>query len=130
MRPKEWLYANGHIKVIGKGRLSKESIALVTEAAKTVFIEGYSNGNLTPAKPEKPKAASPNGEKAIAELPPCLYDPSMYVAVGFQNGKRVTASTKECCEHGTSVGWHHCVGGTVNAREGGQMVIHHYERIN
>lgn len=43
MKPKEWLMKNGHIKEIGRGRLSAANIALIKEAVSNgVMIEGYS----------------------------------------------------------------------------------------
>lgn len=43
MKPKEWLFQNGHIKEIGRGRLSREHIDLIKDAVNHgAMIEGYS----------------------------------------------------------------------------------------
>lgn len=43
MKPKEWLFKNGHIKEIGRGRLSREHIDLIKDAVNHgAMIEGYS----------------------------------------------------------------------------------------
>lgn len=42
MKPKDWLLANGHIKEITRGRMSRENIALIQEAVNNgTKIEGY-----------------------------------------------------------------------------------------
>lgn len=62
MKPKQWLFDNGHIAVIGKGRLSRESIALVEQAVRDgVNIEGYAVSSVQP-KSEVEKT-SPKVEK-------------------------------------------------------------------
>lgn len=51
MKPKEYLVKHGHMKEAGRGRLSKEHIAIIEQAVKSgAFIEGYSIS--TPANDE------------------------------------------------------------------------------
>lgn len=53
MKPKEYLVKHGHIKVAGRGRLSRENIAIIEEAVKNgALIEGYSTS--TPADESNP----------------------------------------------------------------------------
>lgn len=131
MKPKEWLHANGHLKEIGRGRLSKEHIALVTKAAETTFIEGYSRGDVVPVTKAKVSVNKPvsDDETGIVELAPILYPFDQYRVFGYTDGKKVYASTKEACqEHGYSVCGHDCIGGTVNGPRG-TFTITDYERI-
>lgn len=56
MKPKEWLVANGHLKEAGRGRMSREHIALVKAAAEAgADIEGYSTPKSAPVKATEPK---------------------------------------------------------------------------
>ena len=112
MKPKEWLLANGHIKEIGRGRLAKDHIALVTAAARTTFIEGYSD-----EKPEV-KVAKPvsHDEHAIVELAPILYPHDEFVAVDLDGGKH---STKAACQqHGYSICGHECPWAIISTARG------------
>lgn len=53
MKPKEYLVKEGHIKVAGRGRLSREQIAIIEAAVSNgVAIEGYSVS--TPATASEP----------------------------------------------------------------------------
>jgi hypothetical protein len=56
MKPKEWLVAQGHLKEAGRGRMSREHIALIQAAvASGVEIEGYSTPKPAPVKAVEPK---------------------------------------------------------------------------
>lgn len=66
MKPKQWLFDNGHISVIGKGRLSRESIALIEQAVRDgVNIEGYAVSSVKP-KSEDEKSAPKVEKVAVA----------------------------------------------------------------
>lgn len=55
MKPKQWLFENGHIKTMGRGRVSAAHQELLKKAvSEGVEIEGYS----TPKKATAPKRAS------------------------------------------------------------------------
>ena len=57
MKPKEWLVANGHLKEAGRGRMSREHIALIQKAvAEGAEIEGYSTPKPATVKVSEPKA--------------------------------------------------------------------------
>lgn len=61
MKPKEYLVKEGHIKVAGRGRLSRENIAIIEAAvARGVAIEGYSVSTpATASEPAEVKRAAP-----------------------------------------------------------------------
>jgi hypothetical protein len=66
MKPKEWLYKNGHIKEIGRGRMSREHIALIEQAVRDgVTIEGYGISSVVP-KSETEKSAPMVEKVAVA----------------------------------------------------------------
>lgn len=72
MKPKEWLHKNGHIEVIGRGRLSAAHIALINEAvANGVAIEGY-------AIKER---VTLTGDESPAEVTRIVMDPNRIVDV-------------------------------------------------
>lgn len=55
MKPKEYLLKHGHITSIGRGRLSREHIAIIEQAvSEGVSIEGYSVSKPTAAVADKP----------------------------------------------------------------------------
>lgn len=95
MKPKEWLLANGHIKEIGRGRLAKDHILLVTEAAKTTFIEGYSSGAPPKAtvQVEKPEESEQYGDVVYT------YPEEMYRAIEYRDGKRVERGMRCICNN-------------------------------
>lgn len=81
MKPKEYLFSKGMIQVVGKGRLSREHVQfLKDEAAKGVFIEGYSLVTAPVVAVDKPKAEMPKGEQ-IADVGPPLRDETALMAV-------------------------------------------------
>ena len=128
MKPKEWLLANGHIKEIGRGRMSKDHIVLITEAAKDTFIEGYSSGTLAKPKVAVAKPVLNNGQE-IVELAPILYPHEAYTAVYYLDGKRKTVTTKSACQqHGYSICGHECPGAIVSTVDG-SVTISHIEGI-
>lgn len=62
VKPKEWLFANGHIKEIGRGRMSRDHIALIEQAVRDgVNIEGYAVSTVQPKSEEE--KSSPKVEK-------------------------------------------------------------------
>lgn len=130
MKPKEWLVKNGHIKEAGRGRMSKEQIALVTEAAKSVYIEGYSTPALAPVvSVERTIVEKPNGDKTVIEHAPIIYPHDVYEAVYYINSKRHTADTKQACnQHGLSLCGHECPGALISVAKYGTVTISHIER--
>lgn len=96
MKPKEWLFKNGHIEKIGRGRLSAENIALVKEAvSKGVKIEGYESVSVKPtASTEKPTAevqrvaTDPN---RLIDCPDPLRDKREWTVVRKDTGKPIHA---------------------------------------
>lgn len=86
MKPKEYLLKHGHITVIGRGRMSREHIAIIEEAVKNgVNIEGYSHSTApdaekTVVKTEKPEFAG------VADVPEPFRDERSLFAYTFHNG--------------------------------------------
>lgn len=78
MKPKEWLFKHGHITEIGRGRLSREHIALIQEAVKAgTHIEGYSVSSVpaTAGKPEKAVVKTPKpSSDTVADIGEPLRD--------------------------------------------------------
>lgn len=137
MKPKEYLFSQGLIEKVGKGRLSlahKEILAKA--AAEGTFIEGYSKvsipapeKSIAKAKNNVPKPV-PNGEKTIEELAPILYPKGEFVGVYYVDGKRHVTGMATCCrEHGTSIAGHHAVGETLCGVNGTNSVLDHYEGV-
>lgn len=70
MKPKEWLVAQGHLKEAGRGRMSREHIALIHKAvAEGVEIEGYSTPKPAPMKASEPKAEAKVESTGIVDVP-------------------------------------------------------------
>lgn len=68
MKPKEYLLKHGHIDSIGRGRLSREHIAIIEKAvAEGVNIEGYSVSSKPTA--ETPKVAREPRADTIPDVP-------------------------------------------------------------
>lgn len=66
MKPKEWLLANGHIKEITRGRMSREHINLIEQAVRDgVSIEGYAVSTVQP-KSEDEKALPKVEKRAVS----------------------------------------------------------------
>ncbi len=105
MKPKEWLLKNGHIKEITRGRMSRESIALIEEAVKNgVIIEGYSN-YTAPAKPvseagiEKPvsRIEKSNGTGILAIPDNPLRSEELWEAYANIDGKIKSIGMRTVC---------------------------------
>lgn len=89
MKPKEWLKANGHIKEVGRGRMSVAHIALINEAvANGVEIEGYSRPKATAQSAPKDKPA-PKESTGIADVPDALRDARDFKVVSAETGKEI-----------------------------------------
>lgn len=131
MKPKEWLHKHGHIETIGKGRMSLAHIALVTEAAKTTFIEGYTReSSVMPDKPKNAvaKPAKSNGTE-IVELAAYVYHPDEFEAVYTYEGREYATTTKAACmQHQHSICGHVCLGAVVQSHHG-SVTITHYRLI-
>lgn len=88
-KPKEWLKANGHIKEIGRGRMSVAHIALINEAvAKGVEIEGYSSPKATAQSAPKDKPA-PKESTGVIDVPEPLRDARDFKVVSAETGKPI-----------------------------------------
>jgi len=94
MKPKEWLLANGHIKEITRGRMSRENIALIEQAVRDgVQIEGYAVSTVKPkteaekASPKVEKVAAPS--ERILDVPDESRSEELWEAYTFVDGKRV-----------------------------------------
>lgn len=96
MKPKEYLFSKGMIEKVGKGRLSREHVQfLKDEAAKGVYIEGYSlSVPASVVKSDKPKAEV-SKEKGIVDIGPPLRDEDALMAVcdGKEIGMRTICNT-------------------------------------
>ena len=116
MKPKEWLYANGHISKIGRGRMSAEHIALVKEAvANGVKIEGYET--VKSSKPsvstEKPTAPAVERTKIdpnrVIDCPDPLRDEREFDAFVTVDGKTSKIGKRTVCNGcGNSLSWCWC----------------------
>lgn len=93
MKPKEWLFQNGHIKEIGRGRMSAAHKALIMEALEknsNLVIEGFSSSKPTaqspkPAVTREPKVAS----SGMIDCPEPLRDARDFVVVLRDTGKPI-----------------------------------------
>lgn len=91
IKPKQWLYDNGHLEVIGKGRMSRAHIALIEDAVRSgVNIEGYTAEKpvLATDKPVDVKriAVDPN---RVVDVPDMTRDERDTVAFYMADGKRI-----------------------------------------
>ena len=103
MKPKEWLLKNGHIKEIGRGRMSREHISLIEKAVKdnpNLVIEGYSNYTVpksivseakTTVKTEKPEFVG------IADVPDPRRDERTVEAYTYSDGNKVPVGMRTVC---------------------------------
>ena len=107
MKPKEYLYKHGHIKEIGRGRLSREHIAIIEDAVKGgEVIEGYSTSTVAsgvtddmskPIKVEKTVLKSdPN---VVYDVPNPSRDESRVEAYTFNNGESVSVGMRTVCNN-------------------------------
>lgn len=91
MKPKEWLKENGHIKEVGRGRMSVAHIALIKDAvSKGVEIEGYSSSKPT-AQTDKPtvERTPKTPTTGMIDCPDPLRDSRDFVVVRRDNGKPI-----------------------------------------
>lgn len=104
MKPKEYLYKHGHIKEIGRGRLSREHIAIIESAVKDgEVIEGYS-ASTAPTGPVKEKTvvektvvrSDPN---VVYDVPNPSRDESRVEAYTFSNGESVSVGMRTVCNN-------------------------------
>lgn len=102
MKPKDWLLANGHIKEITRGRMSRENIALIEQAVRDgVQIDGYtvstsvrtSPDNPTPPKVEKVAVASDK----IADVPDETRPEESWEAYTYVDGVKKSVGMRTVC---------------------------------
>lgn len=98
MKPKEYLFKHGHITTIGRGRMSREHIAIIEEAVKNgEKIEGYSStpapdsAEKTVAKTEKPEFTG------IAAVGDPRRDERTLSAYTFHNGVKRAVGMRTVC---------------------------------
>ena len=101
MKAKEWLLANGHIKEITRGRISRENHALIEAAVRDgAKIEGFSV-STAPAKSEGAEPsiikAKVSSEKTVADIGPERYSEDETVGYIHQDGKPVEISLRTVC---------------------------------
>lgn len=134
IKPKQWLFDNGHIEVIGRGRLSAAHIALIHEAvANGVQIEGYSavkgNSDEPTAAPvvERTKV-DPN---RIVDVPDLARDETALEAYYLTDGKPVTIGMRtvdNVC--GSSLTYCHCESPRVWVDSDRQVVVNFRNKKN
>lgn len=125
MRPKEWLVKNGHLDKIGRGRLSREHIALIEKAvAEGASIEGYSVTKSVATGPEKPAAVvkrEAHDPNRIVEPAEYRYPENGYRA--FEVGTGVERSMRCACNGCMlSLVMCYCDTPSIVARDGGGSV--------
>lgn len=133
MKPKEWLFKNGHIEVIGRGRLSAAHIALIHEAvANGVQIEGYSvsKTDISTDKPEPVKveriAHDPN---RVVDVPDIARDERDFMAYRSENGKRIEVGMRTVDNNcGSSLTYCHCESPRVWVDYDREAVVHFTSR--
>lgn len=111
MKPKEYLVKHGHIKEAGRGRLSKEHIAIIEEAVKGgAFIEGYSIS--TPANDAEPVEVKRAPAVDVYDVPDEVRperDWEAYsesgAAVGMRTICNLCGNSLNYCHHQTPVVW-------------------------
>lgn len=93
MKPKEWLFQNGHIESIGRGRLAAHHKALIEEALSkdsSLHIEGFSVTTVATAQTEGKKAErTPKESTGILDVPDPLRDARDFTLVLRDTGKPV-----------------------------------------
>lgn len=102
MKPKQWLFDNGHISEIGRGRLSRDHISLIEQAVRDgAQIEGYAVSTAAP-KTEAEKS-EPAVEKVrhdpnrIMDVPDERRSESVWKAHTFVNGDKVNVGMRTVC---------------------------------
>ena len=94
MKPKQWLFDNGHITVIKQGRLSGEHKALIENAVRNgAQIEGFAVSTATPkneAEKSMPKVEKVSVDaNRILDVPDEARNENQWEAYRFQDGKPV-----------------------------------------
>lgn len=102
MKPKQWLFDNGHIDKMGQGRMSAVHIALVKEAVSNgVQIEGYSvvtsKPSATTAKPAETVERT-TSETGMVDVPEPVRMADEWDAFD-DTGKRFDIGIKGVCEN-------------------------------
>lgn len=110
MKPKEWLMKNGHIKEVGRGRMSAAHKALIESALLAdpkLVIEGFSvsKPSVATAKPTVERVSTDTG---MVDVPDMVRDPRDWDAFD-DTGKSFAIGIKGCCENcRNSVTYCHC----------------------
>lgn len=112
MKPKEWLYKNGHIASVGRGRMSASHKSLIEAAMLAdpkLRIEGFTvsktadaSASAKPAKVER-VATDPN---RIPDVPDMRRDERQWTATVTVDGKTSPVGFRTVCNScGNSLGW-------------------------
>lgn len=101
MKPKQWLYNHGHIATIGRGRLSREHIALIEQAVREgAVIEGYSVTNTKDtAVPAKVNKAAPTNVKTVVDVPDMRRDETIWQAHTMVDGVKRHVGMRTVCNN-------------------------------
>lgn len=122
--------ANGHIKEIKRGRISRDHDALIQKAvAAGAKIEGYSAAGTGESEPVVTKDAQP--DTGVVELAPYRFPEEDFKAVEFRNGKKIERSLRSACNNrgcGVSLVVCYCAEPRIVAHDGGGSVRVYIER--
>lgn len=129
MKPKDWLLANGHIKEITRGRMSREHIALIEQAVRDgEQIDGYAVSTAvrtpadTPTPPKVEKVAKPS--ERIADVPDETRPESSWEAYTYYNGAKKDIGMRTVCNTcGNSLTYCPCRTPMVNLDDGGVGLV-------
>ena len=111
MKPKEWLYKNGHIATVGRGRMSADHKRLIEDAMisdPSLRIEGFAVSKSVDAS----ASAKPSIERIsvdpsrIADVPDMRRDENEWSASVNVDGKTSQIGFRTVCNGcGNSLGW-------------------------
>lgn len=106
MRAKAWLFANGHIKADGRGRMptvsmkTGESVVTLLSDSGQKFSD-WPKGQVVKAEDtgevSVKRDASP--QTTVAEIPEFRFTEDEFTAIETRNGKKVHRSLREACRH-------------------------------
>lgn len=116
MKPKEWLYKNGHIDKVGRGRMSADHKRLIEEALMadpSLRIEGFSVSTVKPtdasasAKPTVERVKTdPNRLVDVPDMRRDERDWTAHVTIDGKSREIGFRTVDNGC--GSSLGWCYC----------------------
>ena len=103
MKPKQWLFDNGHITSMGRGRMSADHKALITAALLAdpkLVIEGYSVSKPAPTtgKPAAATVERTTSDTGMVDVPEPVRMADEWEAFD-DTGKRFAIGIKGVCEN-------------------------------